>query len=235
MNARRIDVVWGVNGIRNSVTPIVVIVDVLSFSSAVDAACRVGAAVYPFKWRDDRVDEFAGSVNARVAVQRQDAGEDIPSLSPPSLLQLGRGDRLVLPSPNGSSLSTESKADLTIAGCLRNAQSVANVVNEQTGDVTIVAAGERWPDESLRPALEDLIGAGAIAAQLNGELSEDARAAQAVFNANVARLDDAIVKSMSGQELSAIGFLADVRFACEHNVSRTVPILIDSAYRTGAG
>lgn len=230
MSNRRIDVVWGLNGMWHAPAPTVVIVDVLSFSTAVDAACSVGAMVYPFKWRDNRVQRFAKSVGAQVAVQRQDAAAGELSLSPPSLTAMTPADRLVLPSPNGSSLATESVAVLTIAGCLRNASAVADAVSQAHGDVVIVAAGERWPDGSLRPALEDFIGAGAIVSQLDGALTQEARAAQAVFEINADQLTQALRATESGQYLYRLGFDADVEFACQHAVSAAVPVLRANAF-----
>ena len=48
-----------------------------------------------------------------------------------------------------------------VAASLRNAEAVGAWIGEQDyNSVAVVAAGERWPDGSLRPALEDLLGAG---------------------------------------------------------------------------
>jgi len=210
----------------------VVIVDVLSFSTSVDAACSRGAHVFPFRWNDSRVRDYASSVGARVAAQRQDDTRGVPSLSPPTLLKLGAGDRLVLPSPNGSTLSTASAAGCTITACLRNVGAVANHLdrNNKPIGVTIVAAGERWPDGSLRVALEDHIGAGALSAQLAGNKTSEALAAEAVFGAARDRLGEILARSMSGQELIGRGFAQDVAFASMLNCSETVPILRNGAY-----
>ena len=215
---RRIDLAWGTSGLAHAAPfHTVVVVDVLSFCSAVDAACSTGARVFPFAWNDGRAQQQAAAVGARLAVARQDAAPDVPSLSPPSLLTLSPGERLLLPSPNGSTLAAMARAPLVVAGCLRNAAAVAGYVDATPGPVLVVAAGERWPDGSLRPALEDYLGAGAIIARLTGQKSPDARAAQAVF-ADVANLDSCLRALPSGIELIERGFGADVTFAAQLDV-----------------
>lgn len=207
-----------------------VIVDVLSFSTALDVACSRGATVYPFEWHDDRAWEFARSVGAGVAAPRGGEDTGAPTLSPPSLRHLTPGSRLVLPSPNGSTLSATSRARCTIAGCLRNASAVARHVNARGGDVIVVAAGERWPDGSLRVALEDQVGAGAICRHLDGERTEEALGAEAVFAAASGRLERALLGTASGRELRERGFGRDVAFAADLDCSAVVPVLRHDAY-----
>lgn len=97
---------------------------------------------------------------------------------------------MVLPSPNGATLAIQG-AELracVIAGCPRNASAVARMARQQamshsaSAAICVIAAGERWDDDSLRPALEDLWGLGAILAGLSDlDLSPEARAALACF------------------------------------------------------
>ena len=70
----------------------------------------------------------------------------------------------MLPSPNGSTICAAlAGADVVVAaGCLRNAAAVGAWLAQQPGDAVVVAAGERWDDDGLRPALADLRGAGAV-------------------------------------------------------------------------
>ena len=113
---------WGVQGIvaLSRVSDVVIIIDVLSFSTCVDIAR--GATVYPCQWKDDRAREFATAVDAELAVAR---GARHFSLSPASFLDTPSGTRIVLPSPNGASLSLATGDTITLAGCLRNASAVA--------------------------------------------------------------------------------------------------------------
>ena len=93
---------WGLAGITHlaPLCDVVVIVDVLSFTTCVDVAVSRGAIVYPFQWKDASAEEFAQSVDAVVASSRRSATGF--SLSPTSLQSIPEGTRLVLPSPNGS-------------------------------------------------------------------------------------------------------------------------------------
>ena len=49
---------------------VVIIVDVLSFSTCVDIATDRDATVFPYLWKDDRAHEFAIAVDAELAAPR---------------------------------------------------------------------------------------------------------------------------------------------------------------------
>jgi 2-phosphosulfolactate phosphatase len=96
------------------------------------------------------------------------------SLSPETVQRVRGVERLVLPSPNGSTVAARVAAGgATVVGVsLRNAAAAAAWVRSRAGDgvvVAVVAAGERWNDGPLRPAAEDLWGAGAFIAALIGD------------------------------------------------------------------
>lgn len=207
-----------------------VVVDVLRFTTAVEVAVTRGASVYPYRWRDATAAAFADSVHALLADGHDPAG---PSLSPSSMDALAPGTSVVLPSPNGSTcaiLASEAGAQV-VAGCLRNAAAVAAFADEADGPVTVLACGEKWPDGSLRPSLEDLLGAGAILAAMTGGPSPEARAAIAGFHDVAHRLPEVLSQCVSGRELSEKGWHADIGYAAQLNASTTVPVLIDGAFR----
>ncbi|KPI11270.1 2-phosphosulfolactate phosphatase [Actinobacteria bacterium OV450] len=101
----------------------------------------------------------------------------------------------------------------------------------------VVAAGERWPDASLRPALEDLLGAGAIIADLEsrgvGPLSPEAAAARACFT-QTADVAAAVAACSSGIELIRSGFADDVAIATALGASAIVPVLSGGAFSHSA-
>jgi len=131
------------------VCPVLVVVDILRFTTAVEVATTNGAQVIPRRWP------------AREGPDG--AGPPLDPLSPVSLLEVPAGTRMEL------------------ARCLRNASAVAAAARDLGRPVGVVPAGERRPDGSLRPAVEDLIGAGAILHALGGRPSPEARAAVAAF------------------------------------------------------
>ena len=222
---------WGPQGVEAlaPTSDAVIVVDVLSFSTCVEIAVSRGASVFPFRFKDEQAAEFAREKGAILATKRGEPGGF--SLSPASLLSLPEGARLVLPSPNGAALSLLSSETPTLAGCLRNARAVARLAQSFGPRVSVIPAGERWTtDGSLRPALEDLVGAGAILAHLSGARAPDAELAVAAYERARLNLPGFFRACASGRELTLRGFPEDAELAAQENVSETAPILRDGAY-----
>lgn len=238
---------WGPNGLRLLApeAAVVVIVDVLSFSTSVDVAIGRGAVILPYRWHDGSEDTYADANQAIVAA-RAPAGGGQPvgySLRPSSLTSIEPGVRLVLPSPNGSALTfgaAEAGDDRrgVLVGCLRNASAVGRAAatiadGVEGGVVAVIAAGERWRGTTgpLRPAVEDLLGAGAILAAAadavgGDQLSPEASAAVAVHRDAAPVIRERLRDCGSGRELIAKGFPADVDLAADADASSTVPTLV---------
>jgi 2-phosphosulfolactate phosphatase len=221
---------WGENGVRHLApgADVVVIVDVLSFSTCVEIANSRGAIVFPCRWKDESAAAFAASVNAELAgVRRRGDGY---SLSPASLSDIPAGTRLALPSPNGSALSLATGTIPTLTACLRNCRAVATAAEKYGPHIAVIPAGERWDDGSLRPAFEDWVGAGAVISHLKGSLAPEARAALSAYLNVKPDLKHMLKKCGSGRELIARGFEQDVEIASELDVSGCAPTLADNAY-----
>lgn len=225
---------WGLDGLRNlaPASDVVVVVDVLRFTTAVDVAVGRGALVFPYRWHDGSELAYAGERGAVLAERTTSTAPGPPwSLSPNSLSNLPSGQALVLPSPNGSTLcadATAAGARAVFAGCLRNAtlSSMAATAAARSGSgvVSVIAAGERWggTDGALRPALEDLIGAGAIlgaAAAAGARPSPEARHAIASFEAARPNLAEVLSTCASGRELIGRGMEVDIGWAADFDVS----------------
>lgn len=223
---------WGLAGVKAlaQVSEVVIIVDVLSFTTSVDIVVGNGGFVFPFAGKPEALAGYAQSVNALFAshTRQSDAAY---SLSPSSLVDIPAGTRLVLPSPNGSTLSLATGGAHTLAGCLRNARTVAQRAGQLGSRISVIAAGERWADGSLRPALEDLLGAGAIIHHLNGKRSPEAELAAAGFRHYEQNLLETLLTCGSGKELVDRGFRQDVEIASALNVSSAAPLLIENAYQ----
>jgi 2-phosphosulfolactate phosphatase len=231
---------WGPNGLRMLApdADVVVIVDVLRFTTAVCAATESGCVVLPYRWADDAAAGYAADNDAVLAGGREDSAL---SLSPADLLHAPRGSRIVLPSPNGSALSfaaREHGARHVVAGCLRNATAAAmharRLAADGNGVIAVIAAGERWHGATgpIRPAVEDLLGAGAILAALDPSAavghpgcSPEAAAARAAFIAARPRIHESLVGCSSGRELLDRGWADDVAVAAAYDCTQAVPVL----------
>ena len=245
---------WGPAGARALVADarpgdLAVVVDVLSFTTTLTVALDRGLEVLPYPWAAAEAPAYAeqrGAVLARGRRQGLATGE--VSLSPASYDGVSGPGRVVLPSPNGSAISFAlADAGVTVVGaCLRNAAAVGRWLAGATGRISVVAAGERWPDGSLRPAVEDLWGAGAVLAGLSSsglssagpgliDASPEARAAVAAYVEVRDDVGRALPACASGRELVAGGFARDVAIAAEVDVSSVVPVLRGDGFVDLAG
>lgn len=236
---------WGRVGAAACLADVTVVVDVLSFSTAVTVAVERGTRVFPSPWDGERARALALEHQAVLAVGRAEARREgavgAPSLSPAGLLEGEPIERLVLPSPNGSAIAAAVAVEgsAVALGCLRNARATAEWLGGRLGagqTVAVIAAGERWStDGSMRPALEDHLGAGAILARLRtlgwaGSSSPEAAAAAALFEACESDLARTLRECASGRELRAAGFGADVEVAAALDMSSVVPVLDGGAF-----
>ena len=247
---------WGHQGLASLLgggVRTVVIVDVLRFTTAVDVACGRGAAVTPVGSDDEAAGQAEAARRGALLARRQPPGGDVssPSLSPVSLRNLTDQDHLVLPSPNGGALVRQA-ADagvVVLAACLRNAAAVAEAITALP--LGVVAAGERWSDGSLRVAVEDAWGAGAVVRVLSPPAVPDPAAGLfAMFGETLGApapppasrrslspeaawtaanlptdLPTLLPKTASGRELEEAGWSLDIEVAAALNVSWAVPKL----------
>jgi 2-phosphosulfolactate phosphatase len=234
---------WGLAGavaVGNGAV-VVAVVDVLSFTTTLTVAADRGVEVFPYRFRDDTAVAFAERHDAVLAVGRSTAGPDEVSLSPASVRAAAELRRLVLPSPNGSAISQRVAAagTVVVGVALRNAGIAAEWVAarlaaDPEAAVAVIAAGEHWPDGSLRPAVEDLWGAGALLAGLvaAGEvsLSPEAMTAAGAYRDVRHRLPQLLWDCASGRELRDNGFPQDVRIAAEVDASSSVPVLVGNRF-----
>ena len=168
---------WGRQGLESLLAGgvrTVVVIDVLRFTTAVDVACGRGAAVTPSGGSPTGAAEEASRRGAVLAAGPPRGGDtSVPSLSPVSLRNLTPADHVVLPSGDGARLAGHAPPTgvVVLAACLRNATAVAEAITDFP--VGVVAAGETWPDGSMRVAVEDAWGAGALIRALSPPASAD--------------------------------------------------------------
>lgn len=237
----RVRLEWGRRGVREAAErrDVIVVVDTLSFTSAVTTAVAHGIDIYSLS-EDDDAAAFARMKGAELAVHR----DDVPakgrfSLSPMTFETDAAGMRVVVASPNGATCARIARdAPYVFAGSLLNAAAVASAVTgilrETERRATIVPCGERWAlagdDGVLRFAIEDYIAAGSIVSYIEADASTEARAAGAAYRGAAASLLDTLLDCASGRELVAKGYEADVRFCAKINAYDVAPELRDERF-----
>lgn len=240
--ASRVRFEWGLAGADAIAADadIAVVVDVLSFTTTLSVALDAGTVVLPYRWRDESAREYAAAHDAVLAVGRTEAGPGGISLSPGSLRTAVPVARVVLPSPNGSTICHHlATGGTTVLGAsLRNAAAVADWIaaerDPESTTLAAIAAGEHWPNGALRPAIEDIWGAGAVLHRLHAlgwtDRSPEAGMARDAFAAVADSLPERLRACASGRELIEHGFPDDVAIAAEIGQSRSVPLLQDHRF-----
>lgn len=230
---------WGWRGAREAAErgDIVVIVDVLRFSSAVATAVEHGASVYPCAMDAD-VASIAAEHGATAGGKSLHDDARF-SLSPSTFVDAPSGTRVVLPSLNGAMCSVRASAATHVyAASLLNATAVASEVSRLldggTLDVSVIACGERWRDDNedgdLRFAIEDYLGAGAVLSAIPQERSPEASVCVAAFEGARTQVAALLWDSASGRELRAMGLEREVVDCGRLDVYGAVPVLRDGWY-----
>ncbi|MFE8700455.1 2-phosphosulfolactate phosphatase [Cytobacillus sp. FJAT-54145] len=228
---------WGKRGAREAAErgDVTVIVDVLSFSSTVISAVHFGAEIFPYppsldgqKYANDNEAEF-------IYGRAEAASEGKATLSPMSFNSSHSNRKFVLCSLNGAYCTwIASRVPALLVGSLLNASSVARCASELSNrtksNITIIPCGEKWQDskeneDSLRPAIEDYLGAGAILSYLEGDKSPEAFVCMSAFKGVESQIENIIWDCGSGRELRERGFSKDVKHCSRLNVLETVPLL----------
>jgi 2-phosphosulfolactate phosphatase len=239
---REVHVEWGSTGAGLAAArgDIVVVVDVLSFSTTL--AVAVDRAFTCLVYSGAEIERLGGPEAAGAALRARPLSKSrrVPpghlSLSPESLLTAAPGQRVLFTSLNGAAAAgAAADAPALLVGGLRNASATAALVTRLLAEgvaerVTVVACGEQWSSvqagvEGMRPSLEDWTGAGLICARLaeaGHTLSAEAAAAAGSWNGPAA-----LASCVSARELLAAGFDADVALALEVDVSDIVPVRVE--------
>lgn len=233
---------WGPRGAHEAARrgDVVVLVDVLSFSTAVTAANERGASIVPFRHGDEAAARAeAERLGVTLLTDSGSGSSKRRALSPRRFNQRSKGKTYLLCSPNGATCTQIAVgAAVVLLGCVRNATAAAAAAaqaaaaaSESNAAITVVPCGERWPDggdapeQGLRPCVEDHLGAGAIISALEGKRSPEAELAVQAFIASLRDLSGTLLDCVSGRELAATGYRKDVRFAAEWDASTCVPRL----------
>lgn len=236
-----VDLAWGRRGARDAAArgDVIVIVDVLSFSTAVATAVAHGGCIYPCGKQDD-IATMAHSVGGTVAVRRDHViATGQFSLSPLSFCSILPGQKVVLPSPNGSICSYYGQSvPALFAGALVNAAATAQAVivecSKNNKRLTVVCAGERWEDafehEEMRVAIEDYVGAGAIISQISARKSPEATLCESAFCASRENFRKLLYECYSGQELIERGFTGDVDHSLQLDCYSVAAVLQEGCF-----
>ncbi|MFD6053908.1 2-phosphosulfolactate phosphatase [Agromyces sp. NPDC060279] len=241
---------WGAEGFeRLAPADVVVLVDALSFTTAVVAAAEHGLAVAPWPKGEPGAEAFAAGLGDGTGLSAPAAF--LAGLADGQELPAEPGATLVLASPNGATLARGfavraeaggTDTPVVLAASLRNRTAVARrilALQEERGrrlSVAILAAGERGGD-GVRFAVEDQLAGGAVVDALVAlgidHTAPEAAVACAAFEGLRRAVGHLQSASGSGVELVGRGVGAGVAAAAQTDVTELVPELRGEVFRVG--
>ncbi len=228
--SRAVDLGWGDAGVQRAMADgsIVVIVDVLRFSSTVTTAVANGFTIAPCA----RAEDAARLAESTGAIPSGPTGRARYSLSPLDYLNPHEPEEVALVSPNGAALCASLGEQPGYIACLLNARTAGRLlrsISEQTGrGVMLVAAGEAVEDQERnladrRFALEDYLGCGALLAELRMEMTADATVCCRAFEASSQDYPRLIRECASGQYLVCRGQEYDISHCVQRSIYEILP------------
>lgn len=231
---------WGIPGVDRAVArgDVIVIIDVLRFTSAATTAINNGFVVIPARDAAEAELKLRGSPKSRLN------GSGLSVLSPQSFM--GKQPcEVILHSPHGATLSCHAAGvDYAFLGSLLNTTSVSNMIKNAASasgrDITIICSGERGSDRAaIMPefervldvgngifCFEDYVAAGAIGSKIDAEKSSALLLAEKAFIEYAGNLPDLFPKTASGQYLVAQGFAEDVQFCASVDIYQVTPKIL---------
>jgi phosphosulfolactate phosphohydrolase-like enzyme len=213
---------WGIKGLESAIkrNDNIVIIDQIRFSSAVVTAIALGFTIEPTSDKSRRTESF--------------------SLSPSSYFNK-KPQRVVIASPNGAFLSINSRnAKNTVFGSILNAKVVAEWIDSNRDNTTLVAAGEVDIEErkqflgekEIRMAkgnnifaLEDFVAVGAISYYSQLTKSEVCMEAQNYFDKVKGDILRELIDTTSHRYNEARGNGGDTALCSKLNLYNVVPKL----------
>ncbi len=219
---------------------IVVVCDILRFSSAVTTAIANGFTIYPVADQAEierRARQVSGNAGGR-------SGEARFSLSPLSYLNVRpkAQRKVVLWSPNGAACaSLVGPRHRAYIGCLLNARALGRrleqLARQRRRGITLIAAGEQQAIDTGERilydvkasrrvfAIEDYLGCGAIISNIRLPRSAEALTCELAYRACRDRLRELMLDSFSGRFLQQKGLTTDVLWASQVNRYKVIPVI----------
>jgi 2-phosphosulfolactate phosphatase len=209
---------------------LIVVIDVLRSSTSIINALANGAkSVIPVSTLKEACDLHKTHPQYLLAGERAglkprefDLGNSPLDFNPEHV----SGKNIVMTTTSGTvALARSREARWVLIGAFVNAEAVSKAADgigerDEVG-VSFVLSGEKG-----KFSLEDFVCAGAIIERLGrhkGRCSDKALAALLAFERARANLTENIMKAEHAKQLARLGFIHDVEFSCNLDITKTVP------------
>ena len=192
----------------------VAVFDVLRASTTITAALAAGVSeirLFPSIDAVEAAQRGPGVLRCGERNCLRPPGFDLGNSPPEILRQCRPGQTLFMSTTNGTrAVIAAREASVLLIAALANASAVARELAASSLDVTLLCAGTNG-----EPAMEDVIGAGAVMSAMGDvtPASDRARMARRLFDHARGRLPEALAESAGGRNVIAAGLAADVEFA----------------------